>query len=122
MRAVRSKDTKPELAVRKAIRALGIGYRLHGAHLPGRPDIVFKGRKKVIFVHGCYWHGHDCKRGSRIPKSNTAYWTAKIERNRARDREVSSKLQETGWSTLTLWECQIRDPAILDEALRNFLE
>ena len=85
MRRVRGRDTGPELAVRRILRAAGIGYRLGGAGLPGRPDLVMKGRRAVVFVHGCFWHGHDCARGSRKPKANAGYWTAKIDRNRARD-------------------------------------
>ena len=121
MRAVKSKDTTPERMVRKALRAIGVGYRLHASDLPGRPDIIFRGRKKAIFVHGCYWHGHSCKRGARLPKSNTAYWTAKIGRNKERDQQAQSDLQKMGWSVLMLWECEIKDASALETALKRFL-
>ena len=85
MRRVKGRDTGPEMAVRRILRAAGIGYRLGGAGLPGRPDLVMQGRRTAVFVHGCFWHGHDCPRGARAPKANAAYWRAKIDRNRARD-------------------------------------
>lgn len=122
MRRIRSKHTMPELAVRRLVRALGyLGYRLHRKNLPGKPDIVFVGRKKAIFVHGCFWHGHDCKEGVRKPKSNAGYWFDKIERNRQRDRTHLIALQSMGWVVLTVWECELRCPAELSERLRLFL-
>jgi len=108
MRRVKSRDTKPELAVRRILRAAGIGYRLGGAGLPGRPDLVMKGRRVAIFVHGCFWHGHDCSRGSRKPKANAAYWTAKIDRNRARDEASRDALTAAGWRVVTVWECGMK--------------
>lgn len=108
MRRVRGRDTGPELAVRRALRDLGFGYRLDGSALPGRPDIVMKGRRLALFVHGCFWHGHDCPRGARIPKSNTAYWTGKIARNRARDADAAAALQALGWRAVVIWECELR--------------
>lgn len=108
MRRVRGRDTGPELAVRRALRDLGFGYRLDGSALPGRPDIVMKGRRLALFVHGCFWHGHDCPRGARIPKSNTAYWTGKIARNRARDADAAATLDALGWRAVVLWECELR--------------
>jgi DNA mismatch endonuclease (patch repair protein) len=108
MRAVRSGGTGPELAVRAAARSLGRGYRLGGWGLPGKPDLVFPGRRLAVFVHGCFWHGHDCRRGARQPKDNAAYWQAKIERNRARDARVQAELAALGWRTLTVWECETR--------------
>ena len=94
MRRVKARDTTPELAVRRILRAAGIGYRLGGVGLPGRPDLVMKGRRTVVFVHGCFWHGHDCARGARQPKANAAYWAAKIERNRTRAVSAQAALQE----------------------------
>lgn len=123
MRAVKSSDTAPERAVRAAVRALGFGrrYRLHGAHLPGKPDLVFTALGKVVFVHGCFWHGHDCKRGARAPKDNASYWRAKIERNRARDVETLKALKRDGWSALIVWECETRDGDALARKLGAFL-
>jgi DNA mismatch endonuclease (patch repair protein) len=108
MRRVKGRDTAPELAVRRILRAAGIGYRLGGAGLPGRPDLVMKGRRAAVFVHGCFWHGHDCARGARQPKANAAYWAAKIERNRARDAASRAALEASGWRVVTVWECQMK--------------
>lgn len=123
MRAVKSRDTGPELKVRAAVRALGYArrYRLNGAALPGKPDLVFGGLRKVIFVHGCFWHGHDCKRGARAPKDNAAYWRTKIERNRARDAAALKALRREGWSPLVVWECETREAASLSRKLGEFL-
>lgn len=107
MRAVKSKDTKPEIAVRKALFALGYRYRLNVKDLPGKPDLVFPKYRAVIFVHGCFWHGHDCKRGARTPKTNTAYWTSKIARNKARDKNNAAALRKLGWRVITLWACKL---------------
>jgi len=108
MRRVKGRDTTPELKVRRVLRAVGIGYRLGGAGLPGRPDVVMKGRKTVVFVHGCFWHGHDCARGARQPKANADYWIAKIGRNRARDAASAAALEAAGWRVITLWECDLK--------------
>ncbi|PZO88857.1 MAG: very short patch repair endonuclease [Sphingomonas sanxanigenens] len=121
MRSVKSRDTAPELAVRRAATSLGYRYRLHRASLPGKPDLVFGPRRKVVFVHGCFWHGHDCSRGSREPKSNSDYWRAKITRNRERDANAIAALQKAGWQTLVIWECETRDPARLRDRLIQFL-
>lgn len=110
MRRVKGRDTSPELAVRAILRAAGIGYRLGGMGLAGRPDVVMKGRRVAVFVHGCFWHGHDCPRGARKPKTNAEYWTAKIGRNRARDTRVAAELKAAGWRVLTVWECDLRAP------------
>lgn len=107
MQAVRSRNTKPELQVRRLLHAMGYRYQLHRRDLPGTPDIVFTRRKKVIFVHGCFWHGHDCKRGNRQPVRNAEYWRAKIARNVERHREQTAKLRDLGWCVLTLWECDL---------------
>lgn len=108
MRAVKGRDTTPELAVRRILRAAGIGYRLGGRGLPGRPDLVMQGRRVAVFVHGCFWHGHDCARGARKPKANADYWTAKIGRNRARDIAVRAALEGAGWRVITIWECGLK--------------
>lgn len=122
MRRIRSKDTEPEKALRRMLRALGYrGYRLHRKDLPGRPDIAFIGRKKAVLVHGCFWHGHDCKEGLRKPKSNLDYWLPKIERNRGRDAAQLTQLTSLGWSVLTVWECELRSPAEIMQRLRLFL-
>lgn len=122
MRAVGSRDTSPELAVRRLLRILGLtGYRLHRKELPGEPDISFIGRKKAIFVHGCFWHGHDCPRGNRVPTTNVTYWRNKIERNRHRDHEHLEKLTQLGWSVLIVWECSLRDTDELRDLLRAFV-
>ena len=121
MRRIKGRDTGPERAVRGILRAAGIGYRLGGLGLPGRPDVVMPGRRTVIFVHGCFWHGHDCSRGSRKPKANAEYWAAKIDRNRERDAEVQARLAAAGWRVLTVWECEMRPPhfpVYLVEAVR----
>lgn len=122
MRAVKSKDTTPELRVRRLLHGMGYRYRLHRRDLPGHPDLVFAGRRKVIFIHGCFWHGHDCRRGARVPKTNAHYWTAKIGRNRDRDARALNALAEQGWRVLVLWECELKDEAILRASLRAFLD
>ncbi|WP_292063526.1 very short patch repair endonuclease [Brevundimonas sp. UBA7664] len=108
MRAVKGRDTTPELAVRRILRAAGIGYRLGGRGLPGRPDLVMPGRRVAVFVHGCFWHGHDCARGARQPKANADYWSAKISRNRARDAATLTALARAGWRVVTVWECGMK--------------
>lgn len=120
MRAVKRRDTSPELVARAACRALGLRYRIDYARWPGRPDLAFPGRKKAIFVHGCFWHGHTCARGARAPKANAAYWAAKIDRNRTRDARALNDLSEHGISALVIWECETRDTAALGERLRSF--
>ncbi len=123
MRAVKSKDTAPERVVRKAACACGYArrYRLNGAHLPGKPDLVFSSLAKVVFVHGCFWHGHACKRGARAPKDNAAYWRKKIARNKERDIAAVSALSAKGWSALVIWECETRDAETLEARLAAFL-
>jgi len=122
MRAVRSKDTKPEMLVRRLVHSLGYRYRLHWKDLPGKPDLVFPSRRKVIFINGCFWHGHDCKRGARAPKENADYWSAKIERNRQRDAASINALTQLGWRVCVLWECDLKDKEGLKDKLLNFLE
>jgi DNA mismatch endonuclease, patch repair protein len=121
MRAVRAKDTKPEMTVRRLVHGLGYRYRLHRSDLPGKPDLAFAGRRKAIFVHGCFWHGHDCKRGARSPATNVAYWGTKIARNRARDAETMAALADAGWQTLVIWECETKDAAGVAGRVRAFL-
>src|ERR1700742_3632425 len=121
MRRVKGKDTTPELKVRRLLRRMGVGYRLHRADLPGKPDIAMPGRKLAILVHGCFWHGHDCARGARVPKANRPYWEAKISRDRARDETSQATLQAAGWRVLTLWECELKDEAALEATLRDAL-
>lgn len=108
MRRVKGRDTGPELAVRRILRQAGIGYRLGGCGLAGRPDVVMKGRRIALFVHGCFWHGHDCARGARQPKSNADYWIAKIGRNRTRDAHSLKILSAEGWTPITVWECEMK--------------
>lgn len=122
MRRVKGRDTAPEMKVRRLLRGAGIGYRLGGCGLPGRPDVVMKGRRVVLFVHGCFWHGHDCPRGARQPRSNADYWLAKIDRNRARDDRVTAELQAQGWRVLTLWECEQKAPDWGERLLDALLE
>ena len=121
MRAVKSKNTKPEIAVRRVAHRIGYRFSLHRADLPGKPDLAFPSRHAVIFVHGCFWHRHGCKRGARTPKTNTAYWTAKIARNATRDRAQIKRLKAEGWRALVIWECEIRNEARLTARLRRFL-
>lgn len=121
MRAVGSKNTGPELKVRRLVHALGYRFRLHRKDLPGSPDLVFPGRKAVIFVHGCFWHGHNCPRGAREPKTNVSYWRAKIQRNVSRDLQTLEKLSDQGWRSLTIWECELRNSAAVAITLKAFL-
>jgi len=109
MQAVKSKDTAPELAVRRLAHGMGYRFRLHHKDLPGTPDLVFPRLHKALFVHGCFWHGHDCARGARVPVQNRAYWTQKIARNRDRDQVAVSALAALGWKVVVLWECEVRD-------------
>ena len=120
MRAVRGKDTKLELTVRRLVHGLGYRYRLHRRDLPGRPDLAFPRRKKAIFVHGCFWHAHGCSKG-QPPKSRLAFWIPKLERNRERDVENVKRLEAVGWSALTLWQCEIDDMESLARKIEGFL-
>lgn len=112
MSRVRSKDTKPELLIRKGLHALGFRYRLHAKNLPGKPDLVFAKYRSLIFVNGCFWHGHLCDL-YRFPKSNTEYWKGKIKRNVERDAANLKRLNDTGWRILIIWECAIKGKARL---------
>ncbi len=121
MRRVKGKDTAPELVVRKLIWRMGGRYRLHRADLPGKPDIVLPGRKLAIFVHGCFWHGHDCARGARVPQANREYWLSKVARNTARDAETRVRLEAAGWRTAVIWECDLKDRPALERRLAGLL-
>ena len=121
MARVRSKDTEPEMAVRRLVHGMGYRYRLHGRRLPGRPDMVFASRKKVIFVHGCFWHRHADCRLARLPKSKLDFWLPKLERNRERDREVQEELRRRDWAVLVVWECEVSDLESLALRIDMFL-
>ena len=112
MAGIRGKNTKPELVVRRALHARGFRYRLHDPKVPGKPDVVLARFRAVVFVHGCFWHGHDCPL-FRLPGTRREFWEAKIDRNRARDAEVAQALSERGWRHLTVWECAMRGPGRL---------
>ncbi|MBI5936931.1 MAG: DNA mismatch endonuclease Vsr [Betaproteobacteria bacterium] len=122
MSTVHSKDTGPELAVRRLIFGMGYRYRLHAKDLPGKPDIVMRGRKKIIDVRGCFWHGHKgCKFG-RLPKSHIAFWKEKIERNRKRDADNLRHLQKAGWRVFIVWQCDLKNLGLLKTRLYEFIE
>lgn len=124
MSRVRGKDTKPELLVRRLLHGLGYRYRLHARDLPGAPDIVFRRRRKAIYVHGCFWHRHPdpaCN-FARLPKSRQEFWVPKLEGNRRRDLENQQRLIDMGWSYLLVWECEVRHEDRLSRTLRDFLE
>ena len=109
MRKVRSKNTTPELRLRKLIHGMGYrGYRVHYDKLPGKPDVVFIGKRQVVFVHGCFWHGHDCNAGKNIPKSNLEYWNDKLSGNKARDKRNIREIKNEGWNILVIWECELK--------------
>jgi len=121
MRAVKGRDTGPEMVVRRLTHGMGYRYRLHGKDLPGKPDLVFRPRRKAIFVHGCFWHQHDCPRGARLPKSNRDYWWPKLRRNKERDAQHRERLFDMGWNALTIWECEIADRDALARRIAAFL-
>lgn len=120
MSRVKSRDTQPELLVRRLLHRLGYRFRLHRKDLPGKPDIVLPKYKSVIFVHGCFWHGHNCSRGKR-PTSNVEFWNSKLDKNIDRDKKNQESLSQLGWRILTVWECEIRDADTLAIKLANFL-
>jgi DNA mismatch endonuclease (patch repair protein) len=121
MESVQTKDTGPEMLVRRMLHALGYRYRLHRKDLPGSPDLVFPRLKKVVFVHGCFWHGHGCQWG-RLPQSNLDYWRPKIEANRERDARNVKALGQAGWRVLTIWQCELRARESALEKLCAFLD
>lgn len=120
MRAIRSKDMQPELKVRSIVHRLGYRFRLHRKDLPGKPDLVFPSRRKVIFIHGCFWHSHGC-RVSHVPKSNTSYWGPKLERNTFRDHRNVEALTAAGWNSLVIWECETKNEGGLRKRVVKFL-
>jgi DNA mismatch endonuclease (patch repair protein) len=120
MRAIRSKGTLPELLVRRMAHRLGYRFRLHRASLPGKPDLVFPSRRKVIFVNGCFWHSHGCK-SAHVPKSNLGYWTPKLERNKLRDNRNVEALAASGWKSMVIWECETKEEGAIKRRLKKFL-
>ena len=125
MRRIQSKNMKPEIAVRRLVHALGFRFRLHRRDLPGKPDLVLPRHKKIVFVHGCFWHSHgdpNCVDGRRQPKSNLDYWRPKLARNKERDFTNILALQELGWDTAIVWECELRRPDVLALRLRRFID
>src|SRR5262249_16753694 len=121
MQRIRKTDTKPERIVRRLVTQLGVRYRLHRRDIPGSPDLAFIGRKKLIFVHGCFWHQHDCALGKKQPSTRREYWVPKLMRNVARDAEVQKDLVRDGWDVMTIWECETSDEVLLSRTLRLFL-
>lgn len=122
MGRVKSKNTTPEMTVRRLVFAMGYRYRLHAKRLPGRPDLVFPRRRKAIFVNGCYWHGHENCRYARLPKSHVEFWRDKLYKNRARDRSNIAALEADGWKVLTVWQCELKTIETLANKLYAFLE
>jgi DNA mismatch endonuclease, patch repair protein len=124
MALIRKRDTKPELVVRHIVHRMGYRFRLHRPDLPGTPDLVFPARRKVILVHGCFWHRHDCPLGSKAPRARPEYWIPKLERNRQRDVVTLERLAALGWTALVIWECEVRPPARegLERRLETFLD
>lgn len=122
MGRVKSRDTKPELKVRKLVYALGYRYRLHGRGLPGKPDLVFNSRRKIIFVHGCFWHRHRGCARCRMPKSRLEFWAPKLEENSKRDKRNQRLLRRAGWQLLIVWECELERLDALESKLISFLE
>jgi DNA mismatch endonuclease, patch repair protein len=122
MRAVKGRDTGPELVVRSLTHRMGYRFRLHRKDLPGKPDLVFPRLHKAVFVHGCFWHGHDCARGARVPVQNRVYWMRKVERNRERDEKSRVSLEKLGWRALVVWECELKDMRSVRIHLKRFLE
>ena len=120
MSLIRSKDTKPELVVRKAVWGAGFRYRLHGTRLPGKPDLVLPALRTVVFVHGCYWHAHECQKG-RIPGKNRGFWRDKFDANKARDQRNVRRLRREGWSVLTIWECSLSTISQREATIRKLL-
>lgn len=121
MSRIRSRDTKPECLVRSMIHRWGYRFRLHCRELPGKPDIVLVKHRKIIFVHGCFWHAHGCRVGGKGPKTNRRYWNPKLQQNRERDKRHLRELRQAGWLVLVVWECWTRKPQVLEERLRAFL-
>jgi DNA mismatch endonuclease (patch repair protein) len=121
MSLVKGKDTVPEMAVRRLVHSMGYRYLLHDKRLPGRPDLVFPSRRKVIFVHGCFWHQHENCRRATMPSTHTEFWVEKLGRNVCRDREVEHSLIAAGWRVLVLWECEIKQVGAIRDAIEAFM-
>jgi len=121
MSRIRNRNTRPEMFVRSMVHRMGYRYRLHRKDLPGKPDLVFPGRRKVVFVHGCFFHMHDCRYGRVTPKTNADFWQTKRLSNVERDRRNVAALKGDGWKVLEVWECQTKEPELLKKRLRNFL-
>jgi len=121
MAAIRSKNTKPEIAVRRVLCEMGLRYRLHRTDLPGKPDIVMPGRKMAIFVHGCFFHMHKCRYGRVVPETNAEFWQTKRSGNAARDKRNVRQLRKLGWNVITVWECQTKQPHVLKQNLTSLL-
>lgn len=122
MRRVKGKDTRPEMKVRRLIHGMGYRYRLHRRDLPGTPDLTFASRRKVIFVHGCFWHRHDGCPLARMPKSKLEFWKPKLEGNKKRDKRNIETLRSSGWQVLVLWECQLKEMSKLENMIKQFLD
>ncbi len=122
MARVHSVHTTPEMIVRRVAHALGFRFRLHRADLPGKPDLAFPARRKVVFVHGCFWHMHDCQAGRKEPKTNPEYWENKRAANSRRQKQHETELEELGWSSLVIWECELRDRSTLSARIQTFLQ
>jgi DNA mismatch endonuclease (patch repair protein) len=122
MRLIKSRDTSPERSLRSIVWGLGFRYRKNRRDIPGSPDIALIKRKRAIFLHGCFWHRHDCPSGQRTPKSKTEFWASKFERNVERDLAVTRKLKSAGWRALVVWECELTDRARVERRVRKFLD
>jgi DNA mismatch endonuclease (patch repair protein) len=122
MSNIKGRDTQPERLLRRALHGLGYRYRLNDTSLPGRPDLVFPSRRKIIFVHGCFWHRHNCRLGRPAPSTRKDFWAKKLERNQARDKEVRRALKKLGWNILTVWECQLKELSHVMKRVSAFLD
>lgn len=121
MSRIRSSDTKPEMIVRQLVHGMGYRYRLHARDLPGHPDLVFRPRKKVIFVNGCFWHQHGCRQ-YRQPRTKRSFWDPKLARNKARDAKVQRELRQLGWRVMVIWECKVKEEDVLRNRIIKFLD
>lgn len=122
MSSIKGRNTKPEMLVRSMIHRMGYRYRLHRSDLPGKPDLVFPGRRKIVLVHGCFWHMHNCRYGNVVPKTNAEFWQKKRSGNVERDKVVLEQLEHLGWKVFTVWECWTRDKELLQQRVTEFLE